>query len=173
MQNLKNCINNDLANNYGNLCQRVFSFIKKNCSNKIPKPNKLNDSDLKLLNQLKNNLSNLIELMNNQNLNEFIKLVVSYSFDANKYFNDSEPWIVKKTDPERMNTILFTTCEQIKNISILLNSIIPFATAKVLDTMNVKKEKISISQINNLKSFNHETELKELDILFTKIENDN
>ena len=34
---LKNCINNDLANNYGNLCQRVFSFIKKNCSNKIPK----------------------------------------------------------------------------------------------------------------------------------------
>ena len=49
MQNLKNCINNDLANNYGNLCQRVFSFIKKNCSNKIPKPNKLNDSDLKLL----------------------------------------------------------------------------------------------------------------------------
>ena len=34
MENLKNCINNDLANNYGNLCQRVFSFIKKNCSKK-------------------------------------------------------------------------------------------------------------------------------------------
>ena len=33
---LENCINSDLANNYGNLCQRVFSFIKKNCSNKIP-----------------------------------------------------------------------------------------------------------------------------------------
>ena len=39
MENLKNCINNDLANNYGNLCQRVFSFIKKNCNNKIPKCN--------------------------------------------------------------------------------------------------------------------------------------
>ena len=37
MNNLKNCINNDLANNYGNLCQRVFSFIKKNCNNRIPK----------------------------------------------------------------------------------------------------------------------------------------
>ena len=35
LENLKNCINNDLANNYGNLCQRVFSFIKKNCNNKI------------------------------------------------------------------------------------------------------------------------------------------
>ena len=47
MENLKNCINNDLANNYGNLCQRVFSFIKKNCNNKIPKQNKLNESDIK------------------------------------------------------------------------------------------------------------------------------
>ena len=173
MKNLKNCINNDLANNYGNLCQRVFSFIKKNCSNKIPNAKKFNAVDNKLLNQLKNNVPNLIKLMNNQNLNEFIKIVVSYSFDANKYFNDSEPWSVKKTDPERMNVILFTICEQIKNISILLNSIIPIATEKVLYTMNIEKEKISIDQINNLESFNHNKELKELDILFNKIENDN
>ena len=34
--------------------------------------------------------------MNKQNLNEYIKTVVGYSFDANKYFNDSEPWSVKK-----------------------------------------------------------------------------
>ena len=50
MENLKNCINNDLANNYGNLCQRVFSFIKKNCSNRIPKPKDLNQQDQSLLN---------------------------------------------------------------------------------------------------------------------------
>ena len=173
MENLKNCINNDLANNYGNLCQRVFSFIKKNCSNKIPKAKKLIDSDNKLLNQLKNDTPNLIELMNNQNLNEFIKTVVNYSFDTNKYFNDSEPWSVKNKDPERMKTILFTTCEQIKNISILLNSIIPIATGKVLETMNIKKENRSINKINNLECFDHNKELKELDILFKKIEDDN
>ena len=49
MENLKNCINNDLANNYGNLCQRVFSFIKKNCSNKIPEGINLTEGDNKLL----------------------------------------------------------------------------------------------------------------------------
>ena len=173
MENLKNCINNDLANNYGNLCQRVFSFIKKNCSNKIPRAKRLIDSDNILLDKLKNNIPNLIELMNNQNLNEFIKAVVSYSFDANKYFNDSKPWSVKIKDPERMNAILFTTCEQIKNISILLNSIIPIATDKVLETMNVKKENRLINQINNLESFDHNKELKEIDILFNKIEDDN
>ena len=173
MENLKNCINNDLANNYGNLCQRVFSFIKKNCSNKIPNAKNFNDVDNQLLNQLKRNIPNLIQLMNSQNLNEFIKLVVSYSFDANKYFNDLEPWSVKKNDPERMKVILFTICEQIKNISILLNSIIPEASEKVLQTMNIKGKDISISQINNLECFDHDKELKDLDILFNKIENDN
>ncbi len=173
MDNLKNCINNDLANNYGNLCQRVFSFIKKNCSNKIPKVSKLNNIDKELLNEVKNNLPKLIELMNHQDLNEYIKRVVNYSFDANKYFNDSEPWAVKKTDPNRMNTILFTICQQIKNISILLNPIIPLATNKVLETMNIKKEDITIDKIDNLECFNHKIELKSLDILFNKIENDN
>ena len=37
LKSLENCINSDLANNYGNLCQRVFSFIKNNCGNKVKK----------------------------------------------------------------------------------------------------------------------------------------
>jgi len=173
MENLKNCINNDLANNYGNLCQRVFSFIKKNCENKIPKSSKLDNSDKNLLNNLKNNIPKLIDLMNNQDLNEYIKIVVGFSFDANKYFNDSEPWAVKKKDQERMKTILFTIVQQIKNISILLNPIIPNATSKVFDIMNLSKENISIDKINDDNSIDYEKELDNLEILFNKIENDN
>ena len=173
MENLKNCINNDLANNFGNLCQRVFSFVKKNCDNKIPKGNKLDTKDEKLLNDLKGNVKNLIEAMDKQNLNEYIKTVVGYSFDANKYFNDSEPWSVKKKDPERMKSILFTILEQIKNLSILLNPIIPIATGKVLTSMNLSIDDISIKSIINKNVLNHDKELKNLEILFKKIENDN
>ena len=173
LENLKNCINNDLANNYGNLCQRVFSFIKKNCDNKIPFSSKLNDSDKKLLNNLKNSLPKLISLMNNQDLNEYIKTVVSFSFDANKYFNDSEPWAVKKKDPERMNAILFTIVEQIKNISILLNPIIPNATNRVLAMINISTENISIDKIKDDNILNNKKEIGNLEILFTKIEDDN
>ena len=173
LENLKNCINNDLANNYGNLCQRVFSFIKKNCSNKIPIKSKLNDIDKKLLNNLKDNLPKLISLMNNQELNEYLKLVVGFSFDANKYFNDSEPWAVKKNDPERMNAILFTIVEQIKNISILLNPIIPNATNKVLSMINITTENISIDKIKDNNILNNEKEIGNIEILFTKIEDDN
>ena len=171
--NLKNCINNDLANNYGNLCQRVFAFIKKNCGNKIPLSSKLNEADKKLLNNLKNSLPQLISLMNNQELNVYIKTVVNFSFDANKYFNDSEPWALKKKNPERMNAILFTIVEQIKNISILLNPIIPNATNKVLTMLDISNENISIDKINDNTILNNEKEIGNLEILFTKIENDN
>ena len=170
MENLKNCINNDLANNYGNLCQRVFAFIKKNCDNKIPKPTKLLDEDNALIGKLKSEVPHLISLIDNQNLNEFIKIVVNFSFEANKYFNDSEPWSLKNKNKERMENILFTISEQIKNISILLNAVIPDSTNRVLAAMNLKKEDININNINNLKCFDHKNELKELKILFNKIE---
>ena len=173
MENLKNCINNDLANNYGNLCQRVFSFIKKNCNNKIPKCNEQKKKDKDLINNVKKNIPKLIQLMNNQSLNEYIKMVVNFSFDANKYFNDSEPWSHKKNNPERMNTILYTVSEQIKNISILLSPIIPYSSKKVLDTMNLPKDNLQIKNILNENVFNHNKELNEIDILFRKIENDN
>ncbi len=173
MENLKNCINNDLANNYGNLCQRVFSFIKKNCNNKVPKTNNFKETDTKLINNIKDNIPKLIDLINKQNLNEYIKTVVNFSFEANKYFNDSEPWLFKKKDPERMNTILNTIVEQIKNISILLNPIIPISTKKVLNTINISDKDILIETIKKENVMDNNKELKNLDILFRKIENDN
>ena len=173
MENLKNCINNDLANNYGNLCQRVFSFIKKNCNNKIPINKKINVIDKKLIDNLQNKIPNLIDLMNKQNLNEYLKIVVSFSFDANKYFNDSEPWAVKKKDIERMNSILYTIVHQIKNISILLSPIIPDSANKVLNTLNISDEQKKITNITNSDSLDHNKDLKNLEILFTKIDNDN
>ena len=173
MQNLKNCINNDLANNYGNLCQRVFSFLKKNCNNKIPKKNKLNESDIKLIENIKKNIPKLINHINKQNLNDYIKMVVNFSFEANKYFNDSEPWTLRTKDPERMNAILHTILEQIKNISILLNPIIPISTQKVLDTMRLSENDININNITNKNVLIHDKELKDLEILFKKIDYDN
>ena len=173
MENLKNCINNDLANNYGNLCQRVLSFIKKNCRNKIPKAKDFQKQDYQLLENLKNNVPQLIDLINKQNLNEYIKKVVNFSFEANKYFNDSEPWNLKKKDENRMNVILFTVVEQIKNISILLYPIIPIASKKVLETINISENDLLIKNISNQNIIDCNKELKELKILFKKIENDN
>ena len=173
MDSLKNCINNDLANNFGNLCQRVFSFIEKNCEGKLPKPKNLLREDTDLLNNLVNKVPELILHMDNQDLNNYIKKVIEFSFKANKYFNDLQPWALKKTNIDRMNTILFTIVNQIKNISILLNPIIPLSSNKILDIMNLKKNERIISAINIEDIFNHDLEFKKTSILFKKIEDDN
>ena len=170
LDNLKNCINNDLANNYGNLCQRVFTFLKKNCENKIPKSNILSSEDKALTNKLKNNVKKLNELISKQELNVYIKKVIEYSFDSNKYFNDSEPWTLKKNDKKKMESVLYSIVEQIKNISILLLPIIPNSSNKILDIINVNNDLRVISEINNSAGLNHNKELGNIEILFKKVE---
>ncbi len=170
LENLKNCINNDLANNYGNLCQRVFAFLKKNCGNKIPKYSTFTNEDRTLTNKVKNDLKRLNELVNKQDLNNYIKQVIEYSFDSNKYFNDSEPWALKKTDVKKMNSVLYSIVEQIKNISILLLPIIPISANKILDTINVKKDLRIITEINDNIALDHDKELGKVEILFKKVD---
>ena len=79
----------------------------------------------------------------------------------------------KKKNPQRMNTVLYTIVEQIKNISILLNPIIPISTKKVLETINISDTDILIENINKENLLDNHKELRNLKILFKKIENDN
>ncbi len=123
-----------------------------------------------MINNVKKNIPKLVELIDKQNLNEYIKMVVNFSFAANKYFNDSEPWSLKNNDLERMETVIYTICEQIKNISILLNPIIPLATNKALKIMNIDEKNISIKNIIKNKFLKHDKDLQNLEILFKKIE---
>ena len=169
LKNLESCINSDLANNYGNLCQRVFSFIKNNCESKVNKTKNITDSDKKLLNQTEALTRDLRNEMNNQNLNNYIKSVINISFLTNKYINDEEPWKLKKNNIEKMNNILHIALEQIAKISILFNPIIPNATSKVLDALNIKPELRNLSFLDGSNIFTNEIKIKELDILFKKI----
>ena len=169
LKNLESCINSDLANNYGNLCQRVFSFIKNNCESKVNKTKNITDSDKKLLNQTEAFTKDLRSEMNNQNLNNYIKSVINISSLTNKYINDEEPWKLKKNNIEKMNNILHIALEQIAKISILFNPIIPNATSKVLDALNIKPELRNLSFLDGSNIFTNEIKIKELDILFKKI----
>ena len=91
-EKLENCINSDLANNYGNLCQRVISFNEKNLNLEIPKNIKFNNEDLNILNKFKENHSKIENAINKQDINFYMKFLMETLFAANKYFNDQEPW---------------------------------------------------------------------------------
>jgi methionyl-tRNA synthetase len=166
---LEDCINSDLANNYGNLCQRVTAFAEKNCSSKIPDNKIFNKDDLLILNRFSDNLSKIRNEIDKQNINYYIDFIVSALFEANKYFNDQEPW-KKKDDKDRLNSIVYTALEVIRKISFLLYPIIPTSIEKAIKIFNLKPSDINLESIvlhNYLKSGNN---LNKIDILFKKIE---
>ena len=168
LKSLENCINSDLANNYGNLCQRIFSFVKNNCSNKVIKTKNISAADKKLIEQTKTLTKDLRDLMNNQNLNNYIKSVINISFLTNKYINDEEPWKLKN-NKEKMSNILHLSLEQIAKISILLNPIIPKATTKVLESLKINLKLTNMSFLDGKDLLSKEIVVKDLNILFKKI----
>ena len=169
LNSLEKCINSDLANNYGNLCQRIFSFIKNNCKNKVDRTKNISDEDKKLINQTNELTNDLRNLMTNQNLNNYIKSVINISFLTNKYINDQEPWKLKDINKEKMGNILHIALEQIAKISILLNPIIPKATTKVLDALNLDTKLRNSSFLDGKNILTDNIKIKELNILFKKI----
>ena len=169
---LEDCINSDLANNYGNLCQRVTAFAEKNCSSKVPKIKNFNKDDLVILNKFTDNLDIIRKEIDNQNINFYITFIVNALFEANKYFNDQEPW-KKKDDQDRLNTIVYTALEIIRKISFMLYPIIPDSIDKALKIFNLSTNDINFESIATHDHLKTGNDINKIDILFKKIEKKN
>ena len=170
-EKLENCINSDLANNYGNLCQRVISFNEKNLNLEIPKNIKFNNEDLNLLNRFKENYSKIENAINKQNINFYMNFLMETLFAANKYFNDQEPWN-KKNDLDRLNTIIYVSLELIRKISILMYPIIPETSLKALNIFNIKEKDIIFNSLLNNEFLKQGMKINKINILIKKIIND-
>ena len=170
-EKLENCINSDLANNYGNLCQRVISFNEKNLNLEIPKNIKFNNEDLNLLNKFKENHSKIENAINKQDINFYMNFLMETLFAANKYFNDQEPWN-KKNDTNRLNTIIYVSLELIRKISILMYPIIPETSLKALNIFNIKEKDINFNSLINNEFLKQGMKINKINILIKKIIND-
>ena len=171
-ERLEDCINSDLANNFGNLCQRVTAFAIKNCDGKIPNQIKFEKTDLKILDKFKHNLNLIREKIDNQDVNFYINFIVETLFETNKYFNDQEPWH-KKKDILRLNTIVYTTLEIVRKVTYMLYPIIPQSSLNALKIFSISEKEISFSSIENHTYLKGDDRISKIDILFKKIEKKN
>lgn len=128
-----NRINADLANDLGNLAQRSLSMIAKNCEGRAPTPGPLSDADRAILEQAWSLPTRCRDAMKDFALHLALSEIWRVVADANRYFASEEPWAKRKTDPERMNAILWTTAEVIRNVAIMAQPFIPDAAARFLD----------------------------------------
>ena len=61
--------------------------------------------------------------------------------EANRYFAAAEPWILRKTDPARMETVLYVTAEVLRMVGVMAQPVVPAAAAKLLDLLAIPIEK--------------------------------
>jgi methionyl-tRNA synthetase len=137
---IANRINADLANDLGNLAQRSLSMINKNCGARIPEPSEFTDADKAILAAADGLYVKTREAMDRQAITKYLDAVWAVVGDANRYFAGEEPWAKKKTDPKRMETILYVTAEVVRQVAILTAPVTPHAAKKLLDLLGQDDE---------------------------------
>ncbi|MBM6581497.1 methionine--tRNA ligase [Microvirga sp. BT689] len=140
-------INADLANDLGNLAQRSLSMIAKNCDASVPQPGEFTQADQDML-----WLADALPVKARAAMKDFavhttLSEIWAVVAEANRYFASQEPWVLRKTDPARMNTVLYVTAEVLRAVGILAQPFVPSAAAKLLDLLAVAPEGRGIAAI--------------------------
>jgi methionyl-tRNA synthetase len=130
-------INADLANDLGNLAQRSLSMIAKNCGGKVPEPGTFTAADETILAEADALLPRVEAAIDDFAIHRAIEMIWAVVADANRYFASEEPWAHKKTDPKRMETILYVTAEVTRQIAILVQPAMPESAGRLLDQLGV------------------------------------
>ena len=130
-------MNGDLANDLGNLAQRVLSMIAKNCAGAVPEPGPLEEDDEALLAAARGLHGDVGPRIDNQAFHEALEAIWVVIRAANAYVDRQAPWVLRKSDPARMGTVLHTLAEAVRHIAILLQPFMPDAMARMLDQLSV------------------------------------
>jgi len=147
-------INSDLANDLGNLSQRVLSQIFKNLDGKIPSlPINLLDDDASLLAMLKELPDKVRAQIDNQSFHDALRQIWNVIAEANRYVDKQAPWALKKTDTDRMADVLGVLVEVIRCVGLLTQPFMPDASAKILGQIKVNESErtfVHLSDVNLL-----------------------
>ncbi|WP_261623069.1 methionine--tRNA ligase [Nesterenkonia marinintestina] len=127
--------NADLANNLGNLAQRSLSMIVKNCDGAIPQPGELTEDDRAILDQAAGLLEISRTAYAKQDFHRALERTWYVLGETNAYFAEQQPWVLRRTDQDRMATVLYVTAEVLRRVALLAQPVMPTSATKLLDAL--------------------------------------
>ena len=130
-------INSELANDLGNLAQRSLSMINKNCGAKVPERGLFTDTDKAFLAKAQALLGQLRHECDVQAFHKALDHLWLVIGESNRYVDEQAPWALKKTDPARMETVLYVLAEVLRHLAILIQPFMPDAMSRLLDQLAV------------------------------------
>ena len=161
--------NSELVAIYGNYTNRVLSLIDKYYEGKIPNPDNINDNDTKILSEVISEKNDIESNLNQFKFREALKSLINIARIGNKYLADTEPWKIKKENPERVEQILKTSFEIVSYLAVLSEPFIPFTSEKLKKMIGLNK-----SEWSNLDNLGDEIDfsftITNKEMLFRRIE---
>ena len=89
----------------------------------------------------------LVLLVDHFHLHRYGEAIWQIIGEGNRYVDAQKPWSLKKEDPARMATVLYTLCELIRQIAVLTQPILPLASAKILAILSQEKSDFSALEV--------------------------
>tara|TARA_B110000503_G_scaffold59383_1_gene94665 strand:+ start:5557 stop:7086 length:1530 start_codon:yes stop_codon:yes gene_type:complete len=150
-QNLIMRNNSELANKIGNLLQRTSAFVYKYCDRQVPniEPIYINVIyETPLFKEITAIIENNMLQMQAFNINKVIENILHITELANIYIDAEAPWALRKTDPDKMQKVLYSLLETLRYIAIMLQPFTPDAASNMLDQLNVPENQRTFINMN-------------------------
>ena len=133
--------NRDLANDFGNLAQRVLTMVARNCGGRAPEPGAPTADDEAMIAAARDGLPGKVRArMERQAPSEALEDIWTVVRAANTWVDRQAPWALRKTDPARMAAVLYTLCETLRCLAILAQPFMPGAAARLLDQLGAPQD---------------------------------
>lgn len=134
---LKNRFEYELANDLGNLVQRVLVFIQKRGGNFVADYN-FSDFDRSLFEKSREIIKNMRPFIDRQDIHSALSVVLDLVMETNKYVNDVKPWELAKKDEKKLNIVLTALCESIRAIAFGFTPFMPGTCRKIFEFLNAE-----------------------------------
>ncbi len=162
--------NSELVAIYGNFVNRALQLTKKYWGGVVPACGELNDIDRATIDEFKDVKEKVESFLDAFRFREAQKEAMNLARIGNKYITECEPWKVWKTDPKRVETILYVSLQLVANLAIAFDPFLPFSSEKLRRLINM--DKFDWEQLGSTDLLRPGHQLAEPELLFEKVEDD-
>lgn len=162
--------NNELVAVYGNFVNRALQLTKKYWGGVVPECGELQDVDRQALDEFKDVKQKVESLLDVFKFRDAQKEAMNLARIGNRYITECEPWKVWKTDPKRVETILYISLQLVANLAIAFEPFLPFSSKKLRGMLNIND--FDWNQLGQTDLLKPGHQLAEPALLFEKIEDD-
>lgn len=143
-------VNYDLANDLGNLLNRTVAMINKYQNGKLVGTNDATtDFDADLEQTASDVIAEYKELMDKTRFAEALATVWKLVSRANKYIDETEPWVLAKDDSKKdvLSDVMNHLAKSLRIIAALIQPIMPHAPKQIVEQLGIEGTDLSLTDL--------------------------